>query len=652
VADFFIDHGNTALYPSEYQSVPAGPASLPQDGDGRANGLGAAPASAVASWDLTGASASSGTISLMGATVSALNGGGSTLATNIANAINSSTAAATAADGSIPSVYLRALVWAQASGATLNVYTRFASANLNFANNSACRLVAGSGWTAPPAAANFSGGVSGPWKYFGNETALAASVASSVSGALCTYGAFLHSVMSSPGSEDRVFLRTRRSGQDLSCRHQTSSSSGMASLRAFTLIADDGTIWPEAGVFTYTCATTHSGVNLPFTLLAGTIIGNNHRLKAVFQDIPNNFTGAMLWSYAANTSGLVEEVTYEISSNASLSGAYFVAELTANSAMTYRRCVFKNNRIGGYASERLGIAAYPNGYAMAVFDDCDFVFTGLSSNPSGRLFRLTKANYATHLNVSNCRIYDQNDPGRRFPLVSVTTATLDTVAECEGIFDNVTGITVLPSDLTTGLYGLIPPSDNHPTAHRSNYVLVSAKDAGVYRLENLYGIADWIKGEGYPTLSSLTTDGTPWSVRALWGGQYLGKQGFPLRFSQISLTATGIKTITAELLFSGDIADADITSRNVSMVVTYIDSSGVYRTQRLPYTNDALPAGSNAWAGVFGSYAGFKARKMEVTTSHPVKKDTEVELTISFERSCPASLAGKYVFFDPEFVVS
>lgn len=258
MVDFYCDHQNTTLYPTAYMSTPASAASLPQDGDGTVTGTGATPAVSSASWDLTSASASSGTMTVMGASVTGLNGSGSGLASAIATAINASTASTTSPNGNCGNVYLKALVWATSSGATLTVYSRIASAALNYANNSACAMAVGTGWTSPPATAQFSGGVSGPFAYMFTVAALAAAVSATVGTTAGSYGAMPATVMGAIAAGDKIHARTKRSGSNVTITLPTSTftvttrSLGSYAAPLF-FVADNGVKWSgDAGTLVMT----------------------------------------------------------------------------------------------------------------------------------------------------------------------------------------------------------------------------------------------------------------------------------------------------------------------------------------------------------------------------------------------------------------
>ena len=115
---WYIDHGCT-LYPTAYMAaVTSAAASLPQEGDGFTNGLGVAPAVAVATMDFAATTAMAGAAFgvqgatlvcvASGATSTQFNAGaGMVLATNLAAAINAATVAPTTTNGNI-NPYLRA----------------------------------------------------------------------------------------------------------------------------------------------------------------------------------------------------------------------------------------------------------------------------------------------------------------------------------------------------------------------------------------------------------------------------------------------------------------------------------------------------------------------------------------------------------------
>ena len=660
MADLFIDHDNTTLYPSAYMSVPTGPASLPQEGDGLASGMGATPAVALASWDLTGKSATSATMTIMGATVSGITGAaGSAAATAAATAINASTASvATVTTGNISATYLRALVWARAVGAILTVYTRIASVNLNYSANTACAMAAGTGWSAAPATVQFSGGVSGPWRYFINNVALTAAVSGSQSGAVTGYGGFKSTVMTVPTATDITWIRTKRSGSDITCRTQTTSYcdcvTGGNLARVGTMVADAGVKWPgDDGVFHLVLASTHGSVSLTFGVHSAKFDGNNHRFHVLFQDIPYNFLGAGVQAVSAYGWATYEGVTYEISNMCNLTtGVKFNCDVVGNVGVIYRRCKFIVSRLNAYNAPQFMSSVTASGWGNTVMEDCEHVFTGLLSAPTGKLFSYAKTPYGVSVLVRNARIYDQNDLSTKFPILDVPQANPNPNLAFTCLFENIGGASSAPSDLASNFTGSIAPTFSTPNASY-NYTLIDSRDQGAYRLENCYGYTDWIPGEGYPTLSALLPDGTPWSLRNLWYGKYIGNtQSYTVRLAQFSTEAAGIKTVTTELLFSGDIADADILRTSIVMSVSYTASTGEFRSETTVVETASpitLATGSAAWSGLTGTYAAYKPRKLSLTTTQAVKQNTNIDVIISFVQPCPTSLSGKNVFIDPEF---
>lgn len=658
MANLFIDHDNTTLYPSPYMSVPTGPSSLPQEGDGLASGVDVAPAVALASWDLTGKSATSATMTIMGATVTGITGAaGSAAATAAATAINASNAsAASVTTGNISATYLKAVVWAQAVGAILTVYTRIASSRLNYANNTACAMAAGTGWSAAPTTAQFSGGVSGPWRYFINTVALTTAVSGSQSGEVTAYGGFKSVVMTTPAENDFIWIRTKRDGVNINCRAQTSGYCDCANFseRLGTWIADAGIHWPgDDGVFTLALISTHGAVSVTFGVFNAVFDGNSHRFRVLYQDAPYNFLGAGVNSVSSSGWSVYKGVTFEISNLCGPStGVKFNCNVTGNSAATYQRCKFIVSRLNAYNVPQFTTLTSSNGFGNTIMEDCEHVFTGLLSPPTGKLFSYSKTPYAVNVLVRNARIYDQNDLSVKFPILDVPQQSPNPILAFTCLFENIGGASVAPSDLASNFTGTVIPGLTTPNAS-SNYTLIDSKDQGAYRLENAYGYTDWIPGEGYPTLSALLPDGTPWSLRNLWFGQAIGKtQSYTIRLAQISTGTTSAKTVTTELLFNGDIADVDIIRSSILMSVSYTTADGSFYSETTAIESAStteLVAGSSAWGGLTGVYAAYKPRKLSLVTSQPVKQNTNVDVIISFTQPCPTSLSGKNVFIDPEF---
>lgn len=257
---WYCDHGCT-LYPTAYMSVPTNSGSFPQEGDGKVSGTGTTPAVSVATMDFTGATAAAGaTFGVHGATLTCVASGastvqfnagsGSTLAANLVTAINAATASPTVTTGGVSSPYLKALVWAEASGAVLTVYSRIASTDLNQSVNASCTLVCGAtgNWTSPPATTNFSGGVSGPWSLAFNKAALGAGINASIS-AIGTYGAWVATMMGAPAAGDVLHMRTGRSSADISITITANTTITLRNLGSATsyyeIRFDNGTIWSD-----------------------------------------------------------------------------------------------------------------------------------------------------------------------------------------------------------------------------------------------------------------------------------------------------------------------------------------------------------------------------------------------------------------------
>lgn len=166
------------LYPA-YSATPSGSGfPLPaQDGDGGDATHTGLAVSATLSVDLTGISASAGALfGLAGVTLTCVASGatsvqfnagtGSTLAQNLASAINAATGAVNAAASGWTQPQLRNAVYASYSGNVLYIQTRAGSAIYNANTNWQTSYTGFTGGTV--SSAQFSGGVSGAWGYLFN----------------------------------------------------------------------------------------------------------------------------------------------------------------------------------------------------------------------------------------------------------------------------------------------------------------------------------------------------------------------------------------------------------------------------------------------------------------------------------------------------
>jgi hypothetical protein len=674
MSDWFIDHENTTLYPSAYMSTPASSASLPQEGDGKAYGGGATPAVSSASWNLTSAScAGAGVMTCMGATVSStLTGSGATLATNIANAINASTAAATTATGGITSPYLKALVWATTSGATLTVYSRIASVDLNYANNNSCVLAAGTGWTSPPANAQFSGGVSGPWRYFFNTTALTAAPSSGVGTTVGGYGAWPGAMMGTPAAGDVIHIRTKRSGSNITLT--LPSGSGISAIgraigtRTAPLIwlADNGIKWSgDAGVWTMTTngSQTVGSRSLAFNGAANSQILSGVYLTETTRNWKFEVTGTYStysWSIGGHGSTadcrhVFDNIEFSQTSypNAgysylNLMGSFQNPSGTPIPCLTLRNCVIKN-------SSRFSPIFCRDTYrTWTHLENCLFDANGLTQATDYALVSGGSSSYLFRLTANGCE-------WRNYPAAAnqtgfqVFTASQDATAilrDCSLTNIKVSGMFVGSSE-----------SSSFDGDYMRAFYLSSALGVRPFVDENSLRSFAWFDSAQPKTVASTLPDGTtPFSVRTAVTTESgkVGKQ-FPVyfpRLGKLNSLADGSRTAKLRLLVDNNIKTAlgsrDPKNDEMFVNVYYVGTDGLpkFVTTRCAYAAapNSLSAGTAGdWSatsydiGVVHNYSPF-----EISASLPsVKSGTELGLV--FAMGVQSSSVDNFVILDPEW---
>lgn len=675
MADFYCDHGCT-LYPSAYMSVPASSASLPQEGDGKASGTGATPAVASAAWDLTSASASSGTMTVMGATLTGLTASGSALATAIATAINASTAAVTTSTGGVSSPYLKALVWAVASGATLTVHTRIASADLNQSANASCIMATGTGWTSPPATANFSGGVSGPWTFFLAPAALTANISASV-GPIGTYGAIVRTMMSDPTSGDTINVRSGRSSADitvtfaaaLTCSTRTAGSASSY----LTWKIDNGTVWSDGssnGVFTLSKSTNgilvsiqaFGYLHLMGQMQSGTTVNSGGVPNFKIRHNANEATAYGLRFAFQSTYGSRHFVadcveTEDTNLGAAVGSALDFGPINiGTTGDSSKPCLVRNSKIGHIvrsASSLLpSIGAY--GYACE-YIDCWFALG--SSVATYTKFLAASVGSTADLKVRFVRPKFTGGGGGHHVAIAWATPSSDVGKYQLVIEDPIDMGQAVFSDSSASLCGNI--SGIGISAH-NDAGFQSIVGSGQFLHDTSRKLLEW-RSAGFPTtgLSELQ-NGTPFSVRfsvaPTSAASGLISKWAPQRgIRQVNINTLGDQATlyaTVRLLIDTDFGGSAYSPLNDEWWIegTYVSSTdGSTKTFSTQGTGSALATDTTTWTAL--TYAPFSggsrsyARYKCVATLTNVKDATEVVAYLMCGKQ-PATMV-EWAFIDP-----
>lgn len=234
MTDFYCD---ISAVGNEYQAYAATPTwgalstdkPLPMDGTGLA-GPGHSAAVAIAEFQITVLPADTNTIAIAGATLTAKTTAaaknqwtiGADIATCITNLVallntyGTGTAQCDAATATGACKLLLALPYWQFARVkpgttdTIQIATRFAGADLNYASNSNVGITS-AGWATPPTITQFAGGANGPFAYLVSTNTLFGK-------AKTLYGLFLAVAgsVTDPTASDVVHVRTMRSSVSLS----------------------------------------------------------------------------------------------------------------------------------------------------------------------------------------------------------------------------------------------------------------------------------------------------------------------------------------------------------------------------------------------------------------------------------------------------
>jgi len=738
--DFYCDH-NAAQYHSGGYPASSPTWNTPEDGDGKA-ATGGTVATASVDFASQGSAPTSGGVSIFGSTVitPTYNATPATMATNMASAINSSTAVITSAwfDGTYSAPRVNTTVWARATGAVCEIMARVATTKLNDSGANTSIIPNFAGHSGTITTNQFTGGVSGPWRYFYNE----ASLPQTINGGavtVATYGAWISTVWGNgTGAGDKIHVRSATSstvtitiaspgviswtnhrltsgapvvfsttgalptgitagttyfvissgltadafqisttvggsavntsgsqsgthtavGSKCFSHTYSSSTLGPTSNREVTIIIDDGLKWSEAGTFTiyitnssFAHGTHFAGRNLKF-------VGNGRFVI----DVNVQSTSTKMFSLGSHGTGgntwynIMEGLELRIN-NSSTSGAFACIQLPAHSSSTtfhqYRYCKLRNlksNNFVGNTIQPYGQHASPR--MGDVLEGCEFTWKGLLSQPTAGIVKPngnTTPN-GTILRIKDCVFYDEDDATKTFKLFDGGfQGTQAATALNQIVFENCGGsLKTAPADISFGILGKY--TGTNPSPELLSYGLLTTKDRKIYRYENPVGYTEWIGAESpWPYYNAMLDDGTLWSLRSLWFGQYLGLHCTytAARLNMFYTATAATKTVNVYILCSDDIAQADINPCNLRLSICYIDSSGNIRKQQTKYGSTTQYAAGPAWTQS-SPYNNYFSKKLTLTTEFAIKQNTEITATLSYHGVCPASTNGKYIFINPE----
>lgn len=656
----YLDHG---LYPV-WTATPA--AGVCQDGDGTAIGTANV---ATASIDLSAYTASAGnTITIGGALLTCVASGaganqfnagsGTTLATNLATAINQTsntnvivtTGASNPMLGWSTNTKLQDMLYATASGTVLNLQTRMGSAAFNA---SSFFSVISSGLTGGTLNAQFSGGAGGAWGYLFNTTTFGKS-AIGVAGYGCWASTKSFAGSMDPGDVIKVRAKTitlvANQGGGV-----TFSAMGTIS-QPVVFDIDDGTTWP-------------ADAPNPYLKIAGSYTGNT-----TFGFIPsvNTFAHIKGKRYTSITNdSLKRNLIFETTGSGGSVSGFFIQ--VGHAGVTWENLFMDAPGVGTGCFTQLRYTSGAGAAFRTRFVGCrqawatpggsgGFISTGINGNAQVALdsheFVLYSATAPmpnliqvfSGSGVVNLRVTDAKFIG--FPVgSSLLGGSNNPAAGSEIIFKNCDfgGISVR---------GPILSGASNVTI--SNEMISSESKYGLrdFFVDKRNGFCEWNSQTTMPTATARLLDGsTPWSIYATTTNQTtnIGKTT-PFEvpaINKINTLATGDRTVTMNFAVDSSLA---WNRGDISFLVLYQDSTGAIR-----YVDTYDPTGTLAFAADTTTVWSVESSGQVLYNSKTLNKKqisitcTDIplgaEISIIIRLHTAVDVSGKGVLIDPEIRV-
>lgn len=671
------------VFGSGYVAAP--PVGWAQDGDGLAKGLGAvatlsldltnysvaAGVSATTTFAIGGASISASTSSPSGSNFNTTGGlSGATLATALAAGINAATSAVIVSGAGNPMLNWRAgtklqsMVYAWASGTTLNVQTRVASAAFNattfFQAVSSGFTVANGG---SQIAAQFAGGASGAWGYL-----LAYSNGPLYGDSQGSYGVWGNVQLAGncdPG--DNVYIRassTDGSTEAITVYGSYGNNFSFIMRNIGTLanpvnyLIDDGTQWPSPAYPVLHARAMAQANGQVYNYWGNVssyyrILGKryaNGKNSIAFDTWPAKYQGmmpapAMNWQYTTNAVSEYIDVNFTGIQSNNAAGFSFATTYTSN--MPFQYTTFTGMRVT--SPQTFPFFQAPNSgnnSSMARFIDIDIDNSG-NSLPHSQVFGITSSNPSYLASLDNVR-FNNFVPGSR-----LIQSGSDSRSPYFVRMNNVTfgGITVLGPQLATSSNG---------TPFNRMISAFSQFNNREFFMDTPVGYCDWNASLSFPTLNAKLPDGvTPWSIRvtpSTVAGQCSETTPFeipPVR--KFNSLADGARTLALNIAISDALgwSTADKVSFTVEyhatddtkMTVSTYDRAAGALTLAPDAAWSAMSSGKVRFNGL-----NFTAYRLSLTTAKPVKGGTEIAVYMRIHGT--GTDVSQCIFLDPEIVVS
>lgn len=642
---FYLD---VSAVGNEYQVYNTGHVpttwAVPEDGNGLAGPAHAAAVS-IGTIDCASASASgAGQLLVLGTSVSStLTGSGSTLATNIAAAIN---ACATAVGSTYSQrlLPLNRLVYARVNpGTSTEVQIMLRIAGVDW--NGMTHTTAGT-WSPAPGMGAFAGGANGPMAYWWNSVAVF-GYATGLSAPL--YGMF---VQANPGATvynaatDPIYVRTKRSGVDLSVVQYNGGGNRLqCTVPARWFVFDDGTTWAgDNGRLSVTSYNTYNSGSGDVTFTGPTRW--HARAKYGFSwkhSAPNN--GSIRFVPPSGYATYLEWVNVQIEEDATTPGGFFSWTGSTNGYNKLMRGVRWRMFAGRVHDALGGNSSNPYGSRWV---DCDFEYYVACPTPSGIIdFSSTHSSPQDGtIEYLSCRFtFVTNGP--------ITNPTVGAGAQSSTrvLFHNCVGI---KPGIMTGTTG--------DTYGNRSLTFIGCADVGSGTVARSFftdtGLlqTSFIDNGTSPYVNATTPTGGNFAIKALLKQpRQAWTESTLTTLTTLFRDPDSTVTLTVEVLVATGVV---ITKSALAANIAFVDSAGAVNhvstlepsLLTLLGTANQLTLSGASWSGA----SGFVAYKLVFDTGSVgklVKQGTEISCRLSFTGVTPGG-ADATIYIHPELVIS
>jgi len=159
---------------------------------------------------------------------------------------------------------------------------------------------------------------------------------------------------------------------------------------------------------------------------------------------------------------------------------------------------------------------------------------------------------------------------------------------------------------------------------------------------------DWLNSGLYPTyLAKLPDNITSWSIRVNTGSKTEGEHSLVYSHTKMNVLASALRTISVNVLIPSTFTDPQ--SSDFYANITYIDSTGILRSETTYNPTTSIPLASSSWSATsYASYA-YSARVSTLTTTYPVGSGESI--VVNYYVTKRPLVVGEFYFIDPDFEV-